>query len=144
MHSSPVQLCLFDTNVLPPISEDEFRRRGGSVVRKLYKVRQSLTGGETAYVNYLNECIEKVRAVSRLSVNQREELILYSIERSGSTTVTEIVEDTKLDKKSVIDILTKLGTGDRAVLYSARKYTPGMPKPHYLIKSRRIKSPEAK
>ena len=137
---TPFQPYLFPVADLPLLSDDEIRRKGMNVIRKIYKVRKSLVGGETCYVNYLNDAIARIRAVSRLSDNQREELVLYAIERQGATSLTEIVEDTRIDRKSVEIILESLM--NREILYNTRKYTPGMDKKNYMYKSIRVRTPE--
>lgn len=132
----PVQPYLFETFNFPPIPDDEVRRKGNSVVRKLRDVEKRLAGGETAYRHIIDEAVKKIRSVSRLSDSQRESLVLHAIERCEAETLAEIVEDTKLDKSVVNAILADLGT--KGILYCKKRPGGEMGgRPQFIIKSRR-------
>jgi len=124
-----------------PFAEYDRRQAGKSLVQKLLKVRRSLDNTELEYLPELNTLIDKLRQVTKYSDHQREELVLYAIERSGATTVNEIAEDTKFTGDTVKEILHELHA--RNLVYQVRKYIPGSDRPNFAIKSRRVKVPEA-
>jgi len=138
----PYQPWLFPAMVaVVPFAEYDRRQAGKSLVQKLLKVRRSLDNTELEYLPELNTLIDKLRQVTKYSDHQREELVLYAIERSGATTVNEIAEDTKFTGDTVKEILHELHA--RNLVYQVRKYIPGSDRPNFAIKSRRVKVPEA-
>lgn len=126
---------------LPAESEDAFRRGGKAVVDGLLKFRRTMAGSQLGFMSDINTAIESIRQKTKLSEHQREELILYAIERSGCVTLKEISEDCRLPEEMVKTIIVDLGA--QGILYKVRRYCPGSDRPQYAIKSRRVKTPEA-
>jgi hypothetical protein len=123
------------------VSDDDLRGSAKSVIDKLLKVRRSFLGTEEIWTDELNKAIELIRSLSRLSDNQREEAVLYSIERQGATTFDEIAGDTHLHVSVVKEIVEKLKTAGR--LRTPKKYIPGSDRPYQMFKSSRLAIPEA-
>ena len=139
---TPYQPWLFPHMVaVVPFAEYDRRQAGKSLVQKLLKTRRSLTIAEQQFLPDLNALIDKLRQTAKFTDHQREELVLYAIERSGATTPNEIAEDTKLSRDAVNEILHSLAM--RNVIYQARRYVPGSDRPQFAIKSHRVKVPEA-
>jgi hypothetical protein len=122
-------------------SPEAIRRAGKLLIQKLLTVRRSLTGTETQFLNQINDCIELVRAHCRYSDTQREELVLYAIEKSCATTESEISEDTRLDIGVVRMILADLKA--REIVYQVNKFIPGSDRQYHILKSRRVENVEA-
>ena len=101
---SEPQTSLFDTvPVASPAPEDAAAK---AVIDKLLKVRRSLSPAEERFaLPKINFLIEEFRSLIRATPIQREEMVLYSIERSGATTETEISEDTRLHRTVVKDLV---------------------------------------
>jgi hypothetical protein len=137
---SEPQTSLFDTvPVASPAPEDA---AGKAVIDKLLKVRRSLSPAEERFaLPKINFLIEEFRSLIRATPIQREEMVLYSIERSGATTETEISEDTRLHRTVVKDLVQSLI--DKGILYKVSRLVPGSGRPQFAIKSNRVKSPEA-
>ena len=140
-HKKPVQPFLID--VLPPAgSPPDERRRAKLIVDKLLKVRRSLDLNlDARHYEAITRACEEIRAFARLTDTQREELILYSIEKQGASTATEIAEDTRLHISIVKKLLDKLF--DAGVVYFPDRYVPLSGRQWQMIKSRRTKTPEA-
>ena len=134
------QSSLFET--IPqsePPSEDAAAK---AVIEKLLKVRRSLSPDEERFgLPKINFLIEEFRSLIRATPTQREEMVLYSIERSGATTETEISEDTRLHRTVVKDLVQSLV--DKGILYKVSRLVPGSGRPQFAIKSKRIQLPEA-
>lgn len=137
---SEPQTSLFDTvPVASPAPEDAAAK---AVIDKLLKVRRSLSPAEERFaLPKINFLIEEFRSLIRATPIQREEMVLYSIERSGATTETEISEDTRLHRTVVKDLVQSLI--DKGILYKVSRLVPGSGRPQFAIKSNRVKSPEA-
>jgi len=115
---------------------------GKSLIDKLLKLRRTLTKDEQQFgLNNLNQLIEDYRALIRATPSQREEMVLYAIERSGCTTETEISEDTRLHRCVVAELVNALI--NRGVLYRVSRTVIGSGRPQFAIKSNRAKLPEA-
>ena len=137
-----IQPNLFEWLMPNPSAADEIRRKGSSVIRKARRLQSDLRGAEAAYSIFFDDLCAKVRSVSKLSDYQRERLVLIAIEQCGASSVAEIVEDTRIDKGSVSKIIVELGR--QGILYRAKKRgSDSGGKPVWIIKSRRVKSPEA-
>jgi hypothetical protein len=141
--SVPHQPWLFPDIALADsfVSDDDLRLAAKAVIDKELKVRRSLAGPELLFVDELNKLIEHIRSLSRLSDTQREELVLYSIERQGATTFDEIAGDTRLHVSVVKEIVEKLKTDGR--LTTPKKYIPGSDRSYPMFKSSRQAIPEA-
>lgn len=127
--------------VMEPFAQYDRRQAAKSLVQKLLKTRRGLAFGEAEFLPHLNELIEKIRVIAKFTDHQREELVLYAIERSGATTPNEIAEDTKFTREAVSEILADLAK--RQLVYQTRRYVPGSDRPQFAIKSRRVAVPEA-
>ncbi len=113
-----------------------------SVIDKILKVRRSLSAAEQEFaLPKINLLIEELRSMVRMTPTQREEQVLYSIERQGATTETEIAEDTRLHRSKVREIIESLV--QKNILYLVRKTVVGSDRPQFAIKSRRLETPEA-
>lgn len=113
-----------------------------SLIDKLLKVRRSLSPDEQRFgLPKVNLLIEELRSLSRATPTQREEMVLYSVERQGATTETEIAEDTRLHKAVVKELVASLV--QKGVLYIVSRTVIGSGRPQFAIKSNRVKSPEA-
>lgn len=117
--------------------EDTQKRAAKTTVDKLLKVRRTLNPHETVFTTQINDCIERIRSISRLSDNQREEVVLYSIEVQGATTLVEIAEDCRLDKRIVVEILQ--GLVGRREVYQVSRLVVGSDRPQFMYKSARMK-----
>lgn len=139
----PLQPWLFDEPTVREFiaSKDARMKAGKAVVDKLLKLRRTMEGLELEHLPEINSFIEKLRAKTRFTDSQREELVLLAIERHGATTLTEISEDTRIAKDAVKEIV--VGLGKRGVLYQVPRYVPGSDRPQYAIKSHRVRLPEA-
>ena len=136
---SEPQTSLFEIVTEPVPVEDA---AGKAVIDKLLKVRRSLSPAEERFaLPKINFLIEEFRSLIRATPIQREEMVLYSIERSGATTETEISEDTRLHRTVVKDLVQSLI--DKGILYKVSRLVPGSGRPQFAIKSNRVKSPEA-
>jgi hypothetical protein len=132
---------LFDTDILPAAVSDE-AAVAKSVIDKLLKVRRSFTPEEQIFgLPKVNQLIEELRSMIRATPSQREEMVLYAIERSGATTETEIAEDTRLHRCVVNEIVAALIM--RGMLYRVSRTVIGSDRPQFAIKSNRAKLPEA-
>lgn len=134
---------LFDLDISPGVVVDVSDEAAGkSLIDKLLRVRRSLTPDEQRFgLSHLNKLIEDYRSLIRATPSQREEMVLYSIERSGATTETEIAEDTRLHRCVVSELVAALI--NRGLLYRVSRLVPGSGRPQFAIKSNRVKSPEA-
>lgn len=113
-----------------------------SVIDRLLKVRRSLTPAEQLFALPQISClIEELRSLARATPSQREEMVLYSIERQGAVTETEIAEDTKLHRSMVEKIVSRLI--DIGTLYRVKRTVIGSDRPQFALKSNRAKLPEA-
>lgn len=137
----PAQPYLFEDMAFQLFQGDALRAGGKCVVDKLLKLRRSLEGAEHLFVTQINDCISNIRSITRMSDHQREEAILWSIERSGATTYTEIAEDTRLAVSVVKEIVAELQ--ERGRLARPRKHVVGSDRPNYMFKSTRAGIPEA-
>lgn len=136
---SEPQTSLFEIVTEPVPVEDA---AGKAVIDKLLKVRRSLSPAEERFaLPKINFLIEEFRSLIRATPTQREEMVLYSIERSGATTETEISEDTRLHRTVVKDLVQSLI--DKGILYKVSRLVPGSGRPQFAIKSNRNKLPEA-
>lgn len=134
---------LFDFNgslaTMPP---DKLQSAGKTMVDRLLKVRRSLSTEEQLIgLPRLNLLIEELRSLTRATPTQREEMVLYAVERQGATTATEIAEDTRLHPLMVKEILDSLYK--KNLLYKVKKTVIGSGRQNYAIKSHRVKLPEA-
>lgn len=136
---SEPQTSLFEIVTEPVPVEDA---AGKAVIDKLLKVRRSLSPAEERFaLPKINFLIEEFRSLIRATPTQREEMVLYSIERSGATTETEISEDTRMHRTVVKDLVQSLI--DKGILYKVSRLVPGSGRPQFAIKSNRNKLPEA-
>lgn len=136
---SEPQTSLFEIVTEPVPVEDA---AGKAVIDKLLKVRRSLSPAEERFaLPKINFLIEEFRSLIRATPTQREEMVLYAIERSGATTETEISEDTRLHRTVVKDLVQSLI--DKGILYKVSRLVPGSGRPQFAIKSNRNKLPEA-
>lgn len=138
MTPSPLQPFLID--VLPPAGSTDERREAKRVVDKLLKVRRELSNGSTKYYDAITRAVDEIRALAKLSDTQKEELVLYSIERQGATTAGEIADDTRLHISVVKQILDRLF--DQGKVYFPDRYVPLSGRQWTMIKSRRAGVPE--
>jgi predicted transcriptional regulator len=114
---------------------------GKQLVNDLLKIRLKLDPKQSEYYEDLNELIDRIRAKSQLTDSQREERILYSVEKQQAGTRQEIAGDTKLPSSVVKTIVADLM--DRGILYEVPRCVPGSGRQYYLIKSHRQNIPEA-
>lgn len=138
---SNYQAWLFPEMVAPHIPDQDLQKSGKRTIDRLLKVRREMVAGEEAFIPSVNFAVERIRELSRLSDTQREELILWSVEKSMATSIGEISEDTKIDAASVKEMVNNLVK--RNILYYANRLIPGSGRQYYLIKSNRVKTPEA-
>jgi hypothetical protein len=132
---------LFDLDS-PETADAAMQSAGKSVIDKLLKVRRSLSPDEQRFgLPKINLIIEELRSLTRATPTQREEMILYAVERQGATTETEISEDTRLHR-SVVKELVKILI-DKDLLYVVPRTVIGSGRPQFAIKSKRLKTPEA-
>lgn len=90
---------------------------------------------DLAFIHLLNDAIKAIRTEATLSNEQRETLVLNSIERSCANTFQEIAEDTRLsietvrqivrrlESENVLGILPKTNRSRMELIYSKRKVT---------------------
>lgn len=123
------------------MSDDALRASAKAVIDKQLKLRRSLVGTEEIWLDEINRSIESIRSLSRLTDNQREELVLYSIERQGATTFDEIAGDTRLHVSVVKEIVAKLQADGR--LRRPKKHVPLSGRSYHMFKSERQAIPEA-
>lgn len=138
MNPNPVQPFLID--VLCPGETVDRRRKAKRVVDRLLKVRRNLKNGEHEFYNTITRACDEIRAYAKLTDTQREELVLYSIEKQMASTPTEIADDTKLNLDLVKQILDKLY--DDGKVYFPNRYVPLSGRQWTIIKSKRVKTPE--
>lgn len=130
---------LFDDQ--PAESPETASTAGKTLIDRLLKVRRSMTLEEQRLgLPRLNLLIEELRSLVRATPNQREEMVLYAIERQGATTPTEISEDTRIHRDLVDELLKSML--DKNLVYRVRRHVPGSDRPQFAIKSRRTPSPE--
>ncbi len=131
---------LFDTDTIA--DPDTSAAAAKAVIDKLLKVRRSLSAPEQEFgLPKINLLIEELRSLVRATPSQREEMVLYSVERQGAVSETEIAGDTKLHRKVVEQIVADLI--EKQILYKVRRLVPGSDRPQFAIKSNRVKLPEA-
>ena len=135
----------YEDDPAPPPSDAPGERSTAPLVRKMIGdvilLRRDLAPELEEYRPLFNTFIEDLRALSRLSGSQLEEQILYSIEKQGATTVTEISEDLRMAPEKIKAKVEEMM--DRGDLYKVKKYIPGSDRAWYMIKSRRQNIPEA-
>lgn len=122
-------------------TDDRYRNAGKRLIAKVLKLRASLIGDEEQFIGDVNDLIDEIRRKTRLTDSQRDEAVLYAIERSGCTYVTEIAEDTRLTQADVKKIIESLHA--RGIVRFVKRYIPGNARPRQMIKSNRVHSPEA-
>lgn len=133
MHQTPL---FFELVLTRPPAPNKTARGLKSLVNKLYSVRRELNESEKAGLDILNKAIEDVRILSNSSGTKIEEKILYSIERQGCFTLTEVAETVKLPKDITKEILkTLLG---KKLIRKVPRYVPGSDRQYYGIKSNRV------
>lgn len=135
------QTWLFPEMVTPHVPDQDVQKCGKRAVDRLLKARREMSGGESAFVPLVNVTINQIREISRFSDTQREELVLWSVEKSMATSINEISEDTKIDAGSVKEIVKNLI--EKNILYLANRLIPGSGRQYHLIKSNRMRTPEA-
>lgn len=124
------------------VNENDLDVAGKAVIDRLLKVRRSLSPQEQRFgLPRLNLLIEELRSLIRSSPTQREEMVLYAVEKQGATTETEISEDTRLHRDVVRELVQSLY--DKDMLYKVSRHVPGSGRPQFAIKSRRLNIPEA-
>ena len=124
------------------MDDGQAARAGKAVIDQLLKVRRNLTPDqELIALPKLNNCIEEIRSLIRYTDTQRIELIMHAVERQGATTAIEIAEDTRIHISVVRTLLSELY--DSKQLYMALKTVIGSGRQNYIIKSNRVKLPEA-
>lgn len=137
--AEPMTLFEVETEIETKTSDEAAAK---SLIDKLLKVRRSLTPDEERFGQpRINLLIEEFRSLVRMTPTQREETVLYSIERQGATTETEIAEDTRLHRAIVKQLVESLI--DKGILYKVSRTVIGSDRPQFAIKSRRVQSPEA-
>lgn len=109
---------------------------GRSVIDKLLKLRRSLTADEAAYITQINDCIEEIRAFSRLDDDKLKDRILFAIEKQAAHTLTEIIDETRTTPERVKAAMKQLN--EAGLVYAVRRFIPGCGKPNFLYKSRRV------
>jgi predicted HTH transcriptional regulator len=130
---------LFEAAPVETVPEDQAAK---AMIDKLLKVRRSLSPAEEQFgLPRLNLLIDEFRSLVRATPTQREEMVLYAIERQGATTETEIAEDTRLHRSKVRDLVA--GLMEKGVLYQVSRTVIGSDRPQFAIKSKRVKTPEA-
>lgn len=137
--SPPEQPWLFEEMATPGGALSPAEKRYKRAVDILLRARRELGDQVEGFIE-ITACIDAVKAKSRLTDTQREELILYAIEKQGATTVTEISEDIRLAPSIVKQLVEAMITG--GVLYAVRKYIPGSDRQYYMLKSARSRTPE--
>ena len=120
--------------VLSP-AEKRYKR----AIEILLRARREL-GEQAEGLIEITACIDAVKAKSRLTDTQREELILYAIEKQGATTVTEISEDIRIAPSIVKALVERMI--EEGLIYPVRKYIVGSDRQYYMLKSRRANIPE--
>jgi DNA-binding MarR family transcriptional regulator len=114
---------------------------GKTLIDRLLKLRRNLSIDEQHLgLGPLNALIDDLRARVRATPSQREEMVLYAIERQGATTRTEISEDTRIHREIVDQLVEEMVAKD--LLYIVPRHVPGSDRPQFAIKSRRAASPE--
>lgn len=94
---------------LAPSREDD----GMDIVRKINAIRQGLTESQKIFDPFLAACVREIKHNCTLTDEQREEIVLFSIEESHAHTVQEIAEDCKLvesEVKALVEILSQRET----------------------------------
>ncbi len=118
---------------------EKVRERDARVaLRALYRLRNRL--GENAFEPVIKAAIDEIRIVYRAEEEKFREKILFSVERQGATTATEISGDTRIGKKHVEQVLVELEKEE--VLYRVPKFIPGSDRQYYMWKSNRTDSGE--
>jgi hypothetical protein len=96
-----------------------------SVIDKLLKVRRSLDSQEQRFaLPKINLLIEELRSLTRATPTQREEMVLYAVERQGATTETEIAEDTRLHRSVVREMVQSLFDKNICIKYLVPSSAP--------------------
>lgn len=103
------------------------------LLRQLYKLRAQ--NSENPFIPEIQKLIDKVRNFGNATHTQIEETILYVIEVQMAYELTEIVEDTGLDRKSVENLLLHLESVE--LVRKVPKYIPGSDRQYYIYKSNR-------
>lgn len=133
---------LFGDGDLPVVTLPDENAAAKSLIDKLLKVRRNLTNEEQKFgLLKLNSLIEEYRSLIRATPSQREEMVLYSIERQGAVTENEITGDTRLHPCVVKEVVAALMM--RGILYRVPRTVIGSDRPQFALKSTRLKTPEA-
>lgn len=122
----------------PPKQSVNTQKEAKKLLRSLYKIRQK--AGDNPLLPKLNNLIDEIRNFQNFTDSQIQEKILYAIEKQMSWTLSEIVEDTGIERKTVERILNELK--DNEVVRFVPRYIPGSDRQYYLIKSNRQDVPE--
>ena len=118
---------------------ERVRERDARVaLRALYRLRNRLD--ENAFEPVIKAAIDEIRIGYRAEEKKFREKILFSIERQGATTATEVSGDTRIKKKHVEQVLADLE--DEGILYRVPKFIPGSDRQYYMWKSNRTDSGE--
>lgn len=133
MNQTPL---FFELTLMRPAPTRKVQRGLKSLTNKLYAVRRNLTEDEKAGIEALNAAIEYIRILSNSSDSKIEERILYSIERQGCSTVTEISELVKLPKDVCKQFLRSLL--EKKLIRKVPRYVPGSDRQWFIIKSNRL------
>lgn len=133
----PYQPFLFEDMANWLNSPDAKQMDAKFTIDALLKARKLIIkANRVIYLRQVNDAINLIRSLSRLSDTQREEAVLYSIEVQGATTFEEIAGDTRLAIAVVKEVYAKLKEEGRITI--AKKYIPGSDRQYYMPKSERV------
>lgn len=109
-----------------------------TLLRELYKIRAN--NPDNPFMPGINALIEKCRNFINAAPSQVEEKILYAIEKQMCWTLSEIVEETKISREVISEILEELKKQNLVRFVS--RYIPGSDRKYFLVKSNRQDVPE--
>lgn len=132
-----IQLTLFDLGA-DSAPEDKSaaafaRSKAKKLLRQLYKLRA--VNRENPFSPEIQKLIDRVRSFGSASDTQIEETLLYCIEVQMAYELTEIVEDSGLDRQTVKKILNELIEG--GAVRRVPKFIPGSDRQYFIYKSNR-------
>lgn len=109
------------------------KQQAKRLLRDLYELRRK--SEDNPLLPALNNLIDEVRNFQTSTDSQIQEKILYAVEKQMSWTISEIIEDTGIERKTIERILNDLK--EKEIVRFVPRYIPGSDRQYYLIKSNR-------
>jgi len=122
-----------DFKPVQPVAVVNAKSKAKELLNQLYQLRQN--NQESPFLPGIANLISRVRSFGDATDNQVEETIMYAIEVQMCWTIADLVDEIRLDKNTIEDMLDRLRR--RNLIRDVPRYIPGSGRQFYLIKSNR-------